>query len=306
MPERLPFFIVGPTGSGKSELAVELAERCDGEIIGADAFQIYRGLDLLTAKPGPALLARAPHHLISELALHESCDVARYLALAEPRIAEIQSRGRRPIVVGGSGLYVRAVTHGLADLPGADTDLRAELAAQPLPELVCRLTALDPIGVRELDLANPRRVIRALEVCLLAGAPFSAFRKQWAQPRFPLHGIFLNPPRDDLYERIDRRTAAMFAAGVIEEVRAVAGISDTAAQALGFSEIRQHMAGALSAAQCLENLQQATRRYAKRQLTWFRREKAFIELNPAAAREWVAAQRRMSDNGLPIFQNPAD
>ena len=290
MPQQLPFFVVGPTASGKSELAVELAERWKGEIIGADAFQIYRGLDLLTGKPPPPLLERAPHHLIGEIPLAEAGDVARYLAAADSRIADIQSRGRRPIVAGGSGLYVRAITHGLADLPSANPMIRAELAAQPLPELVRRLTALDPAGARQLDLANPRRVLRALEVCILAGAPFSSFRGQWSRPRLILDGIFLHPPREELYERINRRTAAMFRAGVIDEVRGVAAISSTAAQAIGFQEIRRHLAGEFGAGECLARVQQATRRYAKRQVTWFRREKAFREMTQAAAREWVATQ----------------
>lgn len=267
-----PFFILGPTAVGKSEVAVALAERCGGEIVGADAFQIYAGLELLTAKPSPTLLARVPHHLIGKVPLTSSFDVGQYLAVAEERIGEIQARGARPIVVGGTGLYIRALTHGLADLPAADANLRAGLEAQPLPELVRRLAELDPATAATIDRANPRRVIRALEVCLTTGKPFSHFRGQWKRPRFPLHGVTLQRPRAELHARIDERTEAMFRAGVIDEVRAATMISDTAAQALGLREIRALLAGELPERECIERIQRATRHYAKRQLTWFRRE----------------------------------
>ena len=280
----LPVFLLGPTGIGKSDLAAEIAHACGGEIVGADAFQIYRGLDLLTAKPEPATLARAPHHLIGEIPLTEHFDVAKYAALADARIAGIQARGRLPIVVGGTGLYIRALTHGLAKLPAADATLRAELEAQPPADLLRRFTALDPIGAAQIDTRNPRRIVRALEVCLLTGRPFSSFREQWAQPRFALRGVLLARERADLCARIDARTDAMFAAGVVEEVGAISAIGDTAAQALGFREICRLIAGEITQPECVQRLQQATRNYAKRQLTWFRRETAFHIL-PIAAGE---------------------
>ena len=278
----LPVFLLGPTAIGKSDLAADLAHACGGEIVSADAYQIYRGLDLLTAKPDAATLARAPHHLIGEIPLTEPFDVAKYAALADTRIADIQARGRLPIIVGGTGLYVRALTHGLADLPAADATLRAELNSLPPAELVRRLTALDPIGAAQIDSRNPRRVIRALEICLLTGQPFSRFREQWEKPRFPLRGVHLTRERADLYARIDARTDAMFAAGVIDEVRAVTAISDTASQALGYRDIRRLIAGEITHPECVQHLRQATRHYAKRQHTWFRRDTAF-HLLPIAA-----------------------
>ena len=272
-PVTCPFFIIaGPTAVGKSDIAVAVAERCGGEIVGADAFQIYRGLEILTAQPSAELRARAPHHLVGEIPLTQSFDVAQYLRAARQRIAEIRARGRVPIVTGGTGLYLRALTRGLADLPGADTALRAELEKEPLADLLRRLAELDPIGAAQIDLQNPRRVIRALEVCLLTGRPFSSFREQWTATPHGIGGIVLTLDRKTLNARIDRRTAAMFAAGVVDEVRAAGDAGPTAGQTLGFREIRALLAGQLGQADCIAAIQHATRRYAKRQMTWFRRE----------------------------------
>ena len=253
--------------------------------MGADAFQIYGGLNLLTAKPNAALVARVPHHLIGEVPLAETSDVARYLGIAEKRIAELQERGVQPIVVGGTGLYVRAITHGLARLPPADPQLRGELSAHSLPELLRRLAEVDPVTAATIDARNPRRVIRALEVCLLTGQPFSRFREQWQKPRFPLRGVTLMRSREEMHERIENRTKAMFQEGVIEEVRAVGAISETAAQALGFREIRAHLAGEISELECIAAIERSTRHYAKRQLTWFRRETAFPSFDISDARD---------------------
>jgi tRNA dimethylallyltransferase len=266
------FIIAGPTAVGKSEVAVAVAERCNGEIVSADAYQVYEGLEILTAKPSPALRARVPHHLIGEVPLTQSFDVAQYLRLAEERIAGIRARARIPNVVGGTGLYLRALTRGLADLPPADPALRARLDSQATDELVRQLAELDPDASKLVDLQNRRRLVRALEVCILTGRPFSGFREQWNTPSVNVTGIVLNRPREELRARIDQRTQAMFAAGVIDEVRATGEIGPTASQTLGWREVRALLAGTLSAAQCVHEIQQSTRQYAKRQLTWFRRE----------------------------------
>jgi tRNA dimethylallyltransferase len=278
MPAPEPIYVTGPTAVGKSEIAVEVALRFGGEVVSADAFQVYRGLDVLTAKPDPAALARVPHHLIGEVPLDETFDAARFRALAAARIADIVARGRVPVVVGGTGLYVRALTHGLADLPGADATLRAQLENQPLEELAAELRRLDPDA--RIDFQNPRRVVRALEVCLLTGRTFSSFREQ-AAPAQPVRGVAVTRGREELYARIDRRTEQMFAAGVIEEVRAVGEVSATAAQAIGFREIRALLRGEMNEAVCIAAIQQQTRQYAKRQMTWFRRERHFASLEVA-------------------------
>ncbi|MEO7318827.1 MAG: tRNA (adenosine(37)-N6)-dimethylallyltransferase MiaA [Chthoniobacteraceae bacterium] len=273
------FLILGATAVGKSAFAVAVAERCNGEIVSADAFQIYAGFDLLTVKPSPELRTRVPHHLIGEVPLTESWDVARWLDAALRRIAEIHERGRVPIVVGGTGLYFRTLTRGLAELPPASAPLRAELESQPLAELQRRLEKLDVEGARRIDLQNPRRVIRALEVCLLTGRPFSSFREQWNHAPSGWRGIVLTRDREELYARIDERTVEMFAGGVVEEVRALHEVGATASQTLGLREIRAHLAGEMTEAECIAAIQQATRRYAKRQLTWFRRETEFPGVN---------------------------
>ncbi len=294
-PVTTPFFIIaGPTAAGKSDVAVAVAERCGGEIVGADAFQVYRGLDLLTAQPTRAQRARVPHYLLSEIPLTQSFDVAQYLRAASLRLAEIHARGRVPIVVGGTGLYLRALTRGLADLPGADADLRARLESQPLGELQRQLTALDPTAAAQLDLQNPRRVIRALEVCLVTGRPFSSFREQWSGPPSGVRGVVLTRERTALLTRIHERTEAMFAAGVVEEVRAAGEVGPTASQTIGLREIRAHLAGQLSRADCIAAIQLATRQYAKRQMTWFRRESALTPIDlgitdPAQLAETLAA-----------------
>ena len=280
------FFLLGPTAVGKSNLAVAFAERIGGEIVGADAFQIYSGLDVLSAKPSRELRARVPHHLIGEVPLNEPFDVAKYLALAAARIADIAARGRVPIVCGGNGLYIRALTHGLADIPPADAALRAELEKEPLPSLVARLRALDPAA--QVDEKNPRRVLRALEVCLLSGRPFSSHRTEWkAEPE--VRGIILTRPRAELHARIAARTEAMFAEGVIAEVAATTGLGPTASEMLGLREIRAHIAGTMPRTECITAIAQSTRQYAKRQLTWFRRERSYTWLDLAETPDALSA-----------------
>jgi tRNA dimethylallyltransferase len=270
------FFIVGPTATGKSEIAAEIACRLGAEIVSADAFQIYRGLDLLTAKPDEATLAQAPHHLIGAVPLSDEMNVEKYRAAADAAIREIHARGKSVIVVGGSGLYVKALTHGLAKLPAADSELREELAKATIGELFERLRVLDPAGADQIDRKNKRRLIRAVEVCMLSGRPFSAQRIQTATAT---PGIFVYRERADLYRRIDRRVEQMFEADVVEEVRALTDIGPTAEKTLGLREIRMLFAGEISRQECIARIQQATRRYAKRQLTWFRRQSSFEPLN---------------------------
>jgi tRNA dimethylallyltransferase len=270
------FFIVGPTATGKSEIATEIACRLGAEIVSADAFQIYRGLDLLTAKPDHATLAKAPHHLVGAVPLSEEMNVEKYRAAAEVAIRDIHARGKPVIVVGGSGLYVKALTHGLAKLPAANSELRQELAKATTEELFDRLRALDPAGAEQIDHKNKRRLIRAVEVCLLSGEPFSAQRTQTPATT---PGIFVYRDREDLYQRIDRRVEKMFEAGVVEEVRALGNVGSTAEKTLGLREIRLLLAREISQPECIAKIQQATRRYAKRQLTWFRRQSNLEPLN---------------------------
>jgi len=279
------FFIVGPTATGKSELAAAVAQLIGAEVVSADAFQTYRGLDVLTAKPDQATLAKAPHHLIGAVPLSEEMNAEKYRAMAEQIIA----RGKPVIVVGGTGLYVKALTHGLAILPGANSKLREKLERTTSEELFRSLRALDPDGAEKIDRQNRRRLIRAVEVCLLTGKPFSSQRVEWNQS-LPENGVLVTRERIELYARINQRVEEMFAGGVVEEVRAVKNLGPTAEKTLGVREIRALLAGEISEAECIAKIQQATRRYAKRQLTWFQRQTNFASLNLSAHRPAEAVE----------------
>lgn len=267
-----PFFLVGPTASGKSALAAALAARVGGEIVNADAFQLYQGMDLLTAKPTAEEQAQVPHHLYGVLPLTEACDAQQYAALAQGVIADIQSRGRIPIVVGGSGLYIKALTHGLAPLPAPDPDIRAQVNALSAEEARAQLLALDPAAGANVPLANPRYVSRALEICLQTGRPQSELRQTFAQAEAAGPGAVLSWEREALYARINERALAMLRQGLLAEVAALPELGPTAEKAIGLREMQAHLRGELSLDAAVEQLQQATRRYAKRQTTWFRRE----------------------------------
>jgi tRNA dimethylallyltransferase len=327
---RRTFFIVGPTATGKSQLAAVVAHEIGAEIVSADAFQIYQALDLLTAKTDVSTLAKAPHHLIGTIPLRDEMNAEKYRRAATRAIAEINSRGKLAIVVGGSGLYIKALTHGLAPLPKSDPELREKLNAMSLDDLRSQLAELDPGTARKIDLKNRRRVTRALEICLLTGKPASAQRAQWSDAanarsgglqsaaaaiwRSPLlegtqtglsappaTGVFIFRDRNELYERINQRVEMMFESGVIEEVRAAGKTSATASQMIGFREIREFLAGKKSLPQCIAEIQQATRRYAKRQLTWFRRQTNFAPLNLSflthnEAVKWISL-RMLSEAG---------
>ena len=278
------FFIVGPTATGKSELAAYVAREISAEIVSADAFQIYRGLDLLSAKPDLSTLAKAPHHLIDTIPISEEMNAEKYRREATRAIEEINSRGKLAIVVGGSGLYIKALTHGLAPLPKSDPKLREKLNAMSLDNLRTRLVELDPEAAKKIDIKNRRRLVRALEICLITGKPASEVVAGVGDPgrpglSIPATGVFVFRDREELYERINQRVETIFARGVIEEVHAVAVMSATASQMIGLREIREMLAGKKSLPQCIAEIQQATRRYAKRQLTWFRRQSNFSPLN---------------------------
>src|SRR5437773_2685655 len=280
-------------------MAADVAHEIGAEIVSADAFQVYRGLNLLTAKPDAATLAKAPHHLIGTTPLHKEMNAEKFWRAASRAIDEIYSRGEPAIVVGGSGLYIKALTHGLVVLPQVDLNLRAKLNALSIDELRSQLADLDPETARKIDTKNRRRLVRALEICLTTGKRASEQRTQWAvaaslcearparvmaAPRRASQseaatGVFVFRDRDELYERINRRVEAMFANGVIEEVRAAGAVTSTVSQMIGLREIRELLAGKISISQCVAAIQQATRRYAKRQLTWFRRQTSFEPLN---------------------------
>jgi tRNA dimethylallyltransferase len=294
------FFIAGPTAAGKSEIAAEVAQRLSAEIVNADAFQIYRGLDLLTAKPDNTTLAKAPHHLLSAAPLTQEMNAEKFRAAAVEAIRDIQTRGRSAIVAGGSGLYLKTLTHGLSKLPAANRELREELARASAHELFDRFRQLDPVGAGRIDRANKQRLVRAVEVCLLSGKPFSAQRTEWRNTPSVPQGVFLVRERAELYDRIDRRVERMFAEGVVEEVRTLGNLSSTAEKALGLREIRALLAGETSEPECIAQIQQATRRYAKRQLTWFQRQDNLEPLN-LSSHGFTEAIELITQNARRVF-----
>jgi tRNA dimethylallyltransferase len=271
-----PILLAGPTASGKSAVALALAEAIGGEIISVDSMQVYRGLDLGTAKPTAAERRQVPHHLIDVAELTEAFDSAKFLALAHAAVDDIRQRGRVPILCGGTGLYFNVWLNGLGDSPPPDATLRAELEAKPLPELLDELARQDPVTFDEIDLNNRRRVVRAVEVIRLTGRPFSLQRAAWPEraPALAGRSFGLLRTREDLHRRINRRVDEMFAAGLIEETRGLLarGLEGnrTALQAIGYRQVVEHLRGERGRLETIELVKQRTRQFAKRQSTWFR------------------------------------
>lgn len=291
-------FLLGTTGCGKSAIAVELAELLgNAEIVSADAYQVYRGMEIVTAAPTAQERRRVVHHLVGNLDPSENNDAATHARKALSCIAEIQARGKRAIVTGGSGLYVKFISHGISEAPPGDAHLRAELNALPLAELVRRLREVDPEGAAATDLHNPRYVARNLEIVLLGGKPLAAWKQNWQQsPAGP--GFCITRETAQLDARIAQRTQQMLHSGALEEVLALGDLSrlsPTAAKTLGLSQIAAYLAArgdealrarmqlcvptphgntvtAGSLAELADAITLATRQYAKRQRTWLRRE----------------------------------
>lgn len=272
-----PIYVCGATASGKTAHALALAGETGGEIVNGDAFQLFRGIETLSAAPSVEEMAAAPHHLFGVLTPGDRCDAGRYAELAGEVIAEIRSRGKTPVVVGGSGLYLKFLTHGPSPLPQGDRELRAEMDARPLEELFAELEKLDPAEAARVDRHNPRYVSRALEICLLSGQKVSEMRDSWEEKtravEATLQGVWLIREREDLHRRIALRTQRMLSEGAVEEVAALAAVPGSWEKAIGVKEIRRFLSGEISKAECADLITAATRQYAKRQETWFRREK---------------------------------
>ena len=270
--------IVGPTAVGKTELAIRLAERLNGEIVSADSRLFYRGMDIGTAKPTPVEQARVPHHLIDVADPDETWSLAMFQQRAHEVIAEIHARGRLPLLVGGTGQYVRAVTQGWTP-PEVEPDERLRLVLERLAEergkewLYDRLKAVDPEAAAVIDLRNVRRTIRALEVILTTGHKFSAQRGQADSP-YDLLTVGLNRPREELYARVDARIDAMFAAGLLDEVRALLAKGYLpelpSMSGIGYRECCQVLSGQMSEEQARVQMKRITRVFVRRQANWFK------------------------------------
>jgi tRNA dimethylallyltransferase len=281
--------LTGPTACGKTALALDLAERIGGEILALDSMTVYRGMDIGTAKPSAAERARVPHHLIDVLDPWESLTIAWWLGRAEAVCAEVVARGKRPIFVGGTPFYLKALLHGLFDGPPVDAELRKSLESEAVRDgnaaLHARLAAVDPKTATRLHPNDVRRVVRALEVFTLTGKPISDWQQTWDTPAFAdsptaappparVPAAVLELPREVLYDRINRRVDAMLAAGWLTEVQKLRelphALSREARQALGYRELLEYLDTGGDWPKTVALIQTHTRQFAKRQLTWFR------------------------------------
>ena len=271
--------VAGPTASGKSDLALALAERLDGVIINADSMQVYQGLRVLTARPSPADEARVPHRLYGFIDPAERCSAGRWRAAAIEAIEAAHATGKRAIVTGGTGFYIEALTRGLSPIPDVPPDTLAAAEAlcteTGVPAFAELVRANDPEAADRIGPNDRQRLVRAWAVIQATGKPLSSWQKIPPAPApFPHTALWLNPPRAVLYDRCDRRLAAMLAAGALEEVAALKarrldpGLP--AMKALGVADLAAYLDGTMSLAEAQAAAQQATRRFAKRQLTWFR------------------------------------
>ncbi len=290
-----PVFLAGPTASGKSAVALALAERLGGEIISVDSMQVYRGLDIGTAKPDAPDRRRVRHHLIDVADLHEPFDAAQFVALAAQAVDDIRQRGKVPVFCGGTGLYFKAYLHGLGEAPPGDPKLRAELEARPLDNLLRELETLDPASFARIDRQNPRRVVRALEIIRLTGRALDTVRADWrSQSKEKV--FVLRRDQGDLTQRIHQRVDAMFAAGLIEETRRLLqqglAANATAMQAIGYRQVVAHLKGELPLEETIELVKRRTRQFARRQMTWFRHQLPceWMDLASEARADEIAAR----------------
>jgi tRNA dimethylallyltransferase len=290
--------IAGPTASGKSALAVRVAARLGGEIVNADSQQVYRGLDVGTAKPTAEERAAVPHHLLDVVEPGAGMDAARFAALADAAIAEVSARGKVPVVAGGTGLYLRALLHGVVAAPGRDPALRARLEEEAArlgrPALHARLAAVDAPAaarIRENDLV---RIVRALEIAAGGRLPSELLAAHaFQEDRYDAVLLALDPPRAELHARIDARVRAMFAGGLLDEARGLASRPDLPRLPIGYSEAIACVRGELDVEEAIRRVQVAHRRYARRQVIWLRRERGVEWIRPpydadALARRVVA------------------
>ena len=278
MPETI-FAIVGPTAAGKTSAALTVAERIGAEIVSCDSMQLYREFDIGSAKPSAEERGRVPHHLVDLLPPDEPYSAARYAADADRAIADIQARGRRVLIVGGTGLYLRALRFGLFAAPPRDDELRRRLydeeAARP-GALQLRLRAVDPAAAARIAAADRVRLVRALEVHALTGVPLSEHHAQHRpEARHPVEVMLLDPPRDQHDSRIAARVDVMLAGGLVDEtrrIRARFGAALPGLSSVGYAEVSALLDGALAASELPSTIVRSTRRYARRQRTWFKKE----------------------------------
>ena len=282
--------IAGPTAAGKSQVALQLAERLGGEIVSVDSMQVYRGLDIGTAKPRSEDRARVPHHLIDILDPAEIFDAAQFIRRASDAVDSIRARNRLPVFCGGTGLYFKAWLEGVGQAPAGNLELRAQLEKLPLEALLDELARSDPPTYAEIDRKNPRRIVRAIEVIRLTGKPFSAQRAR----KTVAHDAFfvLDRPRAELHRRIDERVDQMFACGLLDETKRIGNCPATRT-ALGYRQVLDYLGGQRSLPETIALVKLRTRQYARRQITWFRHQ---------AQAEWVHVDEAVEIIGRKCLQ----
>lgn len=306
MQPAMPIYLAGPTAVGKSAVALRLAEWLGGEIISVDSMQVYRGLDLGTAKPSPAERARVPHHLLDVCELREEFNAARFVELAGQAVREVEQRGRTPIFCGGTGMYFKAWLAGLAPLPAPDPALRAELEATPLEALLAELEEKDPATFARVDRRNPRRVVRAVEVLRLSGRSLAGAASAWEEVgKMGGKVLALRRAGEDLRQRVERRVDAMFREGLVEETQRLlqAGLTDnrTAMQAIGYRQVVEFLRGQRDLPATVALVKQRTWQLARRQMTYLRHQL------PVAWVDWPAGMsvECMAERVLEQWRNPS-
>jgi tRNA dimethylallyltransferase len=295
-----PIFIVGPTAVGKSEIGFCLAQRLNAEIVCCDAMQVYRQVSIASDKPAARHMGLIPHHLVDVCSVTEDFNVARYRELAMNAIQDVRARGKTPLIVGGSGMYMSVLLDGIFEGITVEEDIRKKLAkeekAKGLGHLYERLKSLDPQAAAKIHPNDPQRIIRALEVALSTGQPISGLQQKreglWG--KLPIKIFALNRPRQELYQRVEARVEAMFAKGLVEEIKkiSVVPLSLTARKIIGVPEVMGYLKGEQDLERAKYLMKLHTRHYVKRQLTWFRRDKrlSWIDIKQSQTNEAITQQ----------------
>ncbi|WP_457567835.1 tRNA (adenosine(37)-N6)-dimethylallyltransferase MiaA [Desulfurobacterium sp.] len=296
MEKQKPLIVIaGPTAAGKTDFSIKLAKAVDGEIISADSMQVYRGLDIGTDKISPDRTEGIPHYLINIVSPDKPFSVGDFVAEADRAIRKIREKNKFPLIVGGTAFYIRALLYGLSSVPPADKAIRGRLNKLSSEYLYDRLKKIDPQYASRIHPGDRKRIIRALEVYELTGKPLSSFKLP-EKPRYEFYGYFLYRDRGELYRRINDRVDSQIKRGLVEETKKllVYGKNITAFQALGYKEMLPYIEGKTTLEDAVENLKRRTRQFAKRQFTWFRKEKGF---------KWINLSRVTEEEALDIIKS---
>ena len=280
--EKKPLVVItGPTATGKTDFSLKLAREIGGEIVSADSMQVYKGLDIGTDKVSEEVRREIPHYLIDVVEPDEKFSVADFVRLSDEAIREIWKKGKYPIVVGGTGFYIKALLYGLPETPPASEEIRKELSKLPTETLYRELLSVDPEYAKKIGMKDRKRIIRALEVYRLTGRPLSSFKIWSENPRYPFLGYFLYRNRPELYRRIEDRVDSQIERGLLREAEELLrfGEDTTAFQALGYKEMVDYLKGRKNLEEAVRTLKRRTKEFAKRQFTWFRKEPGFKWIN---------------------------